>query len=131
MKFISKSGLFFNFELKIKVDANFIKKFIAGKGALPETDSFTVVVDEKNGVTAVIGYSSINTNRVTIPVETESYEKIRNVSFNANLFKDVLYANKECESATFEVSSKGLACINFNVDKYDATYYFVAKDDID
>ena len=48
----------------------------------------------------VIGYASINSNRVTIPVQTEEASKINNVSFNANLFKDVLVANKECESAT-------------------------------
>ena len=30
-----------------------------------------------------------------------------------NLFKDVLVANKECESATLEVSEGGLAKINF------------------
>ena len=79
----------------------------------------------------VIGYSSINTNRVTIPVETTVHEKIDNVSFNANLFKDVLVANKECETATLEVSEKGLAKINFKVDQYDVTYYLVAVQDVD
>ena len=77
----------------------------------------------------VIGYAEINTNRVTLPVETESYEVIDNVSFNANLFKDVLVANKECEDATLEVSSQGLR-INFKVDEYDATYYLVADTDV-
>ena len=82
------------------------------------------------GVKVVIGYAEINTNRVTLPVETESYDKIENVSFNANLFRDVLVANKECESATLEVSSQGLARINFKIDEYDATYYLVADTDV-
>ena len=72
----------------------------------------------------------IKTNRVTLPVETESYDKIENVSFNANLFRDVLIANKECEGATLEVSSGGLARINFKIDEYDATYYLVAEQEI-
>ena len=118
------------FNLKIKVDTNFITRFIGGKSALPDTDTFTVVTDE-DGVKLVIGYSSINTNRVTIPVETETYEDIEKVSFNANLFKDVLVANKECESATLEVSEKGLSKINFKVDQYDVTYYLVAVQDVD
>ena len=63
-------------------------------------------------------------------VTTESSE-IKNVSFNANLFKDVLVANKECESATLEVSEGGLARINFKVDDYDVTYYLVAVQDVD
>ena len=119
-----------NFQLKIKVDTNFITRFIGGKSALPDTDTFTVITSD-NGVKLVIGYSSINTNRVTIPVETETYEDIDKVSFNANLFKDVLVANKECESATLHVSEQGLAKINFKVDQYDATYYLVAVQDVD
>jgi len=118
------------FQLKIKVDTNFITRFISGKSALPDTDTFTVITSD-NGVKLVIGYSSINTNRVTIPVETETYEDIDKVSFNANLFKDVLVANKECESATLHVSEQGLAKINFKVDQYDATYYLVAVQDVD
>ncbi len=118
------------FELKLKVDSTFIKKFIAGKSALVETDTFTVITDSDK-VKVVIGYSSINTNRVTIPVETETYESMENVSFNANLFKDVLVANKECESATLEVSSQGLGRINFKVDDYDVTYYLVSDSTAD
>jgi hypothetical protein len=118
-----------DFEVKIKVDKTFMSKFIAGKGALADTDNFTVITDD-DGVKVVIGYAEINTNRVTLPVETESYDKIENVSFNANLFRDVLVANKECESATLEVSSGGLARINFKIDEYDATYYLVADTDV-
>ena len=118
------------FQLKIKVDTNFITRFIGGKSALPDTDTFTVITSN-DGVKLVIGYSSINTNRVTIPVETETYEDIEKVSFSANLFKDVLVANKECETATLEVSEKGLSKINFKVDQYDVTYYLVAVQDVD
>ena len=118
-----------DFEVKIKVDKSFMSKFVAGKGALTDTDNFTVITDDE-GVKVVIGYAEINTNRVTLPVETESYDKIENVSFNANLFRDVLVANKECESATLEVSSQGLARINFKIDEYDATYYLVADTDV-
>jgi len=117
------------FEVKIKVDKSFMTKFVAGKGALTDTDNFTVITTG-DGVKIVIGYAEINTNRVTLPVETESYDKIENVSFNANLFRDVLVANKECESATLEVSSQGLARINFKIDEYDATYYLVADTDV-
>jgi hypothetical protein len=118
------------FQLQIKVDSNFIKRFISGKSALPDTDNFTVITDD-GGVKLIIGYSAINTNRVTIPVETTSSSNIENVSFNANLFKDVLVANKECESATLYVSEQGLSKINFKVDDYDATYFLVAVQDVD
>jgi len=78
----------------------------------------------------VIGYSSIATNRVAVPVENQTDNTIDNISFNANLFKDVLEANKECESAVLEVSSEGLARIKFNVNDYESTYYLVAVQNV-
>ena len=116
------------FELQLKVDSTFIKKFIAGKGALPDTESFTVISGDKTEI--VIGYSSIATNRVAVPVENKTDNMIDNISFNANLFKDVLEANKECDSATLEVSSEGLARIKFNVNDYESTYYLVAVQNV-
>ena len=119
-----------NFQTKIKVDKQFIDVFIRGKSALSETDTFTITNDK--GITqVVIGYASTNTNRVNIPVETTTNGLTDNISFNANLFRDVLYANKECTSATLEVSNEGLARINFKVDDYDSTYYVVATQSVD
>ena len=51
--------------------------------------------------------------------------------FNANMFKEVLVANKECETAVLEVSNAGLARINFKVDDYTSTYYMVATKEVD
>ena len=118
------------FELSIDVTPQFISKFIAGKGALGETDNFTILTDDAS-TKVVIGYASVNTNRVIIPVNTSKFSNIENVSFNASVFKEVLSANKECESATFEVSSEGLSRITFKVDDYKSTYYLVAVQDVD
>ena len=118
------------FQLKIDVTPNFINKFISGKGALSDTDNFTVITED-SGTKLVIGYSSVNTNRVTIPVSTSESSNIENVSFNANIFREVLHANKECESATFEVSDQGLSRITFKIDDYISTYYLVSVQDVD
>ena len=116
------------FELLLNVDKTFVSKFISGKGALPDTESFTIVSGDNPEV--VIGYSSIATNRIAVPVENQTDNTIDNISFNANLFKDVLEANKECESAVLEVSSEGLARITFNVNDYESTYYLVAVQNV-
>ena len=116
------------FELLLNVDKTFVSKFISGKGALPDTESFTIVSGDKPEV--VICYSSIATNRVAVPVENQTDNTIDNISFNANLFKDVLEANKECEAAVLEVSSEGLARITFNVGDYESTYYLVAVQNV-
>ena len=119
-----------NFETKIKLDSSFIDTFIKGKSALSDVDMFTFV--NKNGkIEAVIGYASTNTNRVNIPVETETNGMGKPITFNANLFREMLVANKECTSAILEVSNEGLARVNFKVDDYDSTYHIVAIQDVD
>jgi len=121
-----------DFGTQIKLDTKFIDTFIKGKTALIEVDTFTILNNSKTGgVEVVIGYASINTNRVNIPVETTTNDLTDPVSFNANLFKEVLTANRECTSAVLEVSNEGLARVNFKVDDYDSTYFIVATENVD
>jgi len=119
-----------NFELSINMTPSVINKFISGKSALQDTTTFTVITDETL-TKLVIGYSSVNTNRVTIPVVTSEFSSIDNVSFNAEYFSNILIANKECESAFLQISSEGLAKINFKIDDYIATYWLVATSEVD
>tara|TARA_R100000008_G_scaffold26112_1_gene14195 strand:+ start:506 stop:1231 length:726 start_codon:yes stop_codon:yes gene_type:complete len=119
-----------NFELSINMTPSVISKFISGKSALQDTSTFTVITDESS-TKLVIGYSSVNTNRVTIPVTTSEFSSIDNVSFNADYFSNILVANKECESAFLQVSSEGLAKISFKIDHYTATYWLVATTEAD
>ena len=118
------------FGTKIKLDRSFIDTFIKGKGALSGVDTFSVV-KSGDGCEVVIGYSSTNTNRVNIPVESTSCDVDTPITFNANLFKEVLVANRECSSAVLEVSTEGLAKVNFKIDDFDSTYYVVAMQDVD
>tara|TARA_Y100000361_G_scaffold62216_1_gene54658 strand:- start:62 stop:781 length:720 start_codon:yes stop_codon:yes gene_type:complete len=118
------------FGTKIKMDSNFINSFIKGKSALNDIDSFAIVND-KNGVRFIIGYANTNTNRVNIPVDTEVTDITDPIFFNANIFKEILVANKECTSAVLEVSNEGLAKVNFKIDDYDSTYHIVAMQDVD
>ena len=115
------------FGTEIKLDDKLMGAFIRGKSALPDTETFTLM---KNGTVdtlkLIIGYSTINTNRVTIPVKTQKMEGFEMISFNAKHFKSVLSANKECKEALLQVSSEGLAKISFSSDNFDVTYYLVA-----
>jgi len=118
------------FGTKIKLDTKFISTFIKGKSALSDIDTFTIVKTQ-TGCDVIIGYSSTNTNRVNIPVDCDTCDIKNPITFNANLFKEVLVANRECTSAVLEVSTEGLAKVNFKVDDYDSTYYVVAMQDVD
>lgn len=114
------------FDIKIKLDANFVSKFTKAKGALPDEEFFTFL--SKNGKSQIIlGYSSINTNRVSIDVEAEVEGDVDAISFSSVYLKEILVANKEANEAMLNISTKGLAHIHFEIDEYTSDYYLVQK----
>jgi hypothetical protein len=120
------------FTLEMKLDKKFVSSFISGKSALTEVSTFAILSDGKEAK-VVIGYSSTTqSNKVTIPVECNKMESFDEaVLFDADTFKEILTANKDCESATLHVSAAGLAKVNFKVDDFDSTYILVAKTTVD
>ena len=96
------------------------------KGALADVDTFAInPVD--GGVEFVIGYSDINSNRISIKAQSGAVNMTDSIVFNANLFKELLNANKECSKATLQISDKGLAHIEFNVDDFNVKYWLVSQ----
>ena len=113
------------FDVEIKLDSNFINKFIKAKGALQDENNFTFTCKEGSGQ-IILGYSNINTNRINIDVDcTCSKDKIEPISFSANFLKEILVANKEATDATLKISTSGLAHIHFEIDNYESNYYLV------
>ena len=117
------------FDTVIDIDNKFIDTFIRGKSALLDANTFTVI--DNGSVKIIIGYSTINSNRVTVPVNVKEKFLPNHLSFDANIFKEILLANRECRSASFKISSKGLVHIAFNIDNYIAEYYLNATQNID
>ena len=114
------------FEIEIDVTPQLITKFISGKSALSDEEYFTVISDGEN-TKLVIGYASVNTNRVTIPVTTTKSSAIQNTSFDAEKFMRVLSANNDFENATLQISSEGLMRITFNTLGFSSNYFIVAN----
>ena len=111
------------FDTEIKLDSNFISKFIKAKGALDE-NNFTFV--SKSGKSEIVlGYSNINTNRISIDVDATVGGDVEPISFSATYLKEILVANKEATDATLKISSQGLSHIHFEIDNYESNYYLV------
>ena len=114
------------FTTLVNIDNQFINSFIRGKGALADVETFAINPIE-GGLEFVIGYSDINSNRISIKIQSGAVAMTEPIVFNANLFKDVLSANKECSKATLQISDKGLAHIEFNVDDFNVKYWLVSQ----
>ena len=93
------------FNTLVNINAQFINSFIRGKGALADVDTFAInPVD--GGVEFVIGYSDINSNRISIKAQSGAVNMTDSIVFNANLFKELLNANKECSKQHFRLVIK-------------------------
>ena len=110
----------------VNIDSQFINSFIRGKGALADVETFAITPVD-GGLEFTIGYRDINSNRISIKVQSGAVSITDSVVFNANLFKEVLNANKECSKATLQISDKGLAHIEFNVDDFNVKYWLVSQ----
>lgn len=113
-----------DFNVKIKLDQRFIRTFISAKGALADENSFTFKCKDGKGQ-IILGFSNINTNRISIDVDCECEGNIEPISFSATYLKEILVANKEASDATLNISTQGLSHIHFEVDGYTTNYYLV------
>jgi len=114
-----------DFNVKIKLTKDFADKFVKSKNAMPETENFAVESDSL-GTNMILNYSTLNTNRITWPTTPEGVQvDLKATCFSANLFKEILVANKEHETGYIEVSSAGLARVSFTGKDYSSTYYLV------
>lgn len=114
------------FNVTIDMDEQFINTFVKAKGALADVDTFAVMGDgDKSSVDVVLGYSSLNTNRVKITANTTTSVSLSPISFSAKYLREILVANKDAKGGKLEISSKGLARTTFTVDGISSTYYLV------
>ena len=114
-----------DFNVKIKLTKDFADKFVKSKNALPETENFAIESDAL-GTNMILNYSTLNTNRITWPTVPEGEQSdLKATCFSANLFKEILVANKDADEGFIEVSGAGLARVSFTGKNYSSTYYLV------
>ena len=110
--------------VQITLDDDFTSNFIKSKGALSESDTFTFECKNNNGE-IILGYSSINTNRISMKVDCKCDGDVSPISFSAKYLKEILNANRGSKSANLQISSQGLAHIEFEKDNLTSKYYLV------
>jgi hypothetical protein len=123
------------FNLEIPLTKEFVSKFVKSKNALSEVDTFTLTKPKKVGgkIKLVIGYSSVNTNRISMDVDTDPAKNTleKDIKFSAKYLKEILTSNSECENAVLKVSDGGLAHVRFETDEFECNYYLVKIENID
>ncbi len=119
-----KSKNFPAWDVTIPITKEFSEKFLKAKSGMPEADNFAVI---SNGTDTqvVLNYATINTNRITFPVHTSSAKSINTTCFSANIFKEILAANKGSEEFKIEVSQAGIAKVTCSDSQFESIYYLL------
>ena len=112
------------FNVDITLDDEFVNKFIKSKGALADADTFTFTCKDNKGE-IILGYSSINSNRISISVDCKCDGDVSPIQFSAKYLKAILMSNKGSNTSSLQISSQGLAKVAFTEGDYTSNYYLV------
>jgi hypothetical protein len=116
------------FTAEIKLDKDFVDRFLKARTALNDVETFTVATNKKGVLEIVIGYSTANSNRIRIvPPTVNGLDKIdKSITFPINNVFELLKANKGLEG-TLKVHPDGILHAFFKDDRYESTYYQFAN----
>lgn len=116
------------FEVNLDLITHF-ESLIKAKEALPNSNELNLIV-EKNLVKLVFGDNNNFSNKVEYEITlTTPSPKSFKLPFDADLFKDILYSNKDIAStqANMEINSMGLIKLSFSKDDINTEYYVLRK----
>ena len=121
------------FNLEIPLTKEFVTTFVKAKNALSDVDTLTFTKDKKDKLKLVIGFSSVNSNRISIDFKpTEGKDTLgKTIHFSAKYLKEILTSNNDCENAVLKISDAGIAHVEFNNDVFNSSYYLVEIKNVD
>ncbi len=121
------------FNLEIPLTKEFVTTFVKAKNALSDVDTLTFTKDKKDKLKLVIGFSSVNSNRISIDFKpTEGKDTLgKTIHFSAKYLKEILTSNSDCENAVLKISDVGIAHVEFNNEMFNSSYYLVEIKNVD
>jgi len=121
------------FNLEIPLTKEFVTTFVKAKNALSDVDTLTFTKDKKDKIKLVLGFSSVNSNRINIDFKAvEGKDTLsKTIHFSAKHLKEILTSNSDCENAVLKISDAGIAHVEFNNDTFNSSYYLVEIKNVD
>lgn len=114
-------------DVEITLDSENMDRIVKAQNALDTNETFTILTDTLSGeCNLVLGYSTINSNRVNFDVESNFDTEIDPISFKAGYLSEILKANNEADEAVLKISEEGLCYIGFAVGDFLVDYYLVS-----
>lgn len=115
-----------------EVNDEFITRFVKSKDALNDIETFTIEIQEE-GLTGdeILFTMGSNITRGTIQFKIDEKSKILNsfeqMSFDSNLFKEILKANRNYKSGKINIYELGCIHLSFHYDDGFNTDYYLTR----
>ncbi len=87
----------------------------------------TTNLDEEDVIEIVFGDESGHNNKITYQISGDIKETDIKLPFNSDMFKTILYANKDMEGGKLLLSSMGLMKLSFELDGISSNYYMIRR----
>ena len=125
-----------NYEIEAELGSGEISAIIKAHSAL-ESDNVIVKIDrDLDGEDVLVmsfGDNSNHTNKIDYQVPNASLENVPygvQIPFNSAMIKTILNNNKDAESSTLKVNSRGLMKLEFESEDWKSFYYIIRKADV-
>lgn len=118
-----------SWQMEIDLTPTDIDSLIKAKNALSDYDFLNIKstkdIDKNLTCEFVFGDGSNYSNKITYRIGGTIDESFIDspMPFDSNLFKEILSANKDMDTAYFKLSSKGMAKFIFQSENINSTYY--------
>jgi hypothetical protein len=119
-----------SFDVEIPLDATFVEKFIKAQNALSNVETFTLMMNKKTKLELVLGYSSINSNRIKLDVTPTAGKDVLKapISFSSKYLREILVRNQNIQGVVFKVAEAGISLVSFKTKEFESTYYLIKKE---
>jgi len=115
------------YDIETAIDNEITTALVKAKNALPNSEN-VVIKPSLNGLEFTFGGDVEYANKVSYSIQNiDLTGKIFTLTYNSDLLKEILVANKNADSSKLYVNSSGLMKIEFNYKNLQSKYYLVAK----
>jgi len=120
------------YEVILNLNVEDISNLLKAKNALADVDNMiiTTIKDLDGGDICefVFGDEAGHNNKITYRLRGEINDPNIKIRYNSDMFKLILYANKDTDEGKLQLSSEGLLKLNFKTGDIKSEYYMVPQE---
>jgi|TARA_Y100000389_G_C17397766_1_gene483571 hypothetical protein len=121
-----------SWDVVINLEKEQVSNLVKAKSALAEVDNMVITTELDMNKDLMckftFGDEHGHNNKITYQLYGEINDPNIKLPFNSNIFKTILNVNKDLDSGTLKISSKGLMKLEFTSNDTECKYYLIRKE---